>query len=278
MYSKIAITLLLFFGFAFSADYNFPQIEGWQKQDTVAVYDASNLWERINGAADLFLNYGFQELSAVDLRKGSVGLALEIYDMGTPLNAFGIYNTEAPGSKTKLNIGAQAVVSPPAQGFMFKDKYYVKLDVFEGKLTAKDGAELFKAVEKALPGKDTMPSELSMLPEKSRLPGSVSFVKNGFQGLSELQNCLTASYKDADGKEFSYFILVSDNSASTDLLKEISKKWKTVEHKKHKVYYREIPYKGFIGLTDVNGIYLGVTDSENKDLMLKRLDALYSSK
>ncbi len=272
MFNKISIILLVIVGGLFAGDFKFPEIEGWQREDTVAVYDASNLWERIDGAADLFLSYGFQELYAVDLRKGKVGLALEIYDMGTPLNAFGIYNTEVPANKKKQKIGTEAVLSPPTQGFLLKNRYYVKIDVFEGKMSEDDGMVLFKATEAVLSGNNSWPAELSLLPEKNMMSGSIAYVKSGFQGLSELQNCLTAKYKTTDGKQFNYFVLVDGGSG--DLLKTIKKKWKTMEHKGNIVYFREIPYKGFIGIASINGKYIGVTDSETQAEMLKRIDLI----
>jgi hypothetical protein len=272
MFNRISIILLVIVGGLFAGNFKFPEIDGWQREDTVAVYDASNLWERIDGAADLFLSYGFQELYAADLHKGNIGLALEIYDMGTPLNAFGIYNTEVPANKKKQKIGTEAVVSPPTQGFLLKNRYYVKLDVFEGKMSETDGMALFEAAEAVLPGDNSLPAELSMLPEKNMMPASVAYVKNGFQGLSELQNCLTAEYKTKDGKVFNYFVLVAGQNG--DFLKTIGKKWQTVAYKGNKVYFREIPYKGFIGITSIKGKYIGVTDSETREQMLERLDLI----
>ncbi len=269
MYNKILIVFLAVTVSLVAGDYQFPQIAGWETEDTVAVYDASNLWERIDGAADLFLNYNFQQLYAVDLLKDKIALALEIYDMGTPLNAFGIYNTEAPYNKKKLNIGAEACLSPPMQGFFLKGKYYVKIDVFEGKISENDEIEIFKAVDAALAGHRSLPAEIELLP-KYYIHGSVSYVKSSFQGLGELQNCLTAEYESSDGKRFKYFIVIDEIS----FVKSLPKNWKTIEHNGHVVYFRQIPYKGFIGLSIIDGKILGVTDSNTRELMLKRFDAL----
>jgi len=279
MLNKVILILFVLITGLFASDFKFPEIDNWQKEDTVAVYSPSNLWERINGAADLFLNYGFQELYAADLHNGNVGLALEIYDMGTPLNAFGIYNTEAPGKKKKLKIGAETVLTPPSQGFMLKGRYYVKLDVFEGKMSEKDGKELLSSVDVVLSGSNTLPVELSLLPDKNMIQGSYSYVKSGFQGLTELENCLSAEYKNSEGSQFKYFVIVSetgDNSKS--LLKNIAIKWQSVESNGNTVFYREIPYKGFIGLAAIKGKAIGVTDSDTKEVMLKRLDSLLMEK
>ena len=263
----------------FAKSFQFPEIDHWQKADTVTVYSSSNLWERINGAADLFLNYGFQELFAADLHKEDIGLALEIYDMGTPLNAFGIYNTEAPGKKKKLKIGTEAVLTPPSQGFLLKGRYYVKLDVFEGKMSEKDGEELLAAVDAVLAGSNALPEEFSMLPKKNRVPGSYTYIKSGFQGLTELENCLSAEYKENDNSLFKYFVIVSEiDDDSKNLLQNIVNKWQSVEDSGNRVFYREIPYKGFIGVAVVGDRIIGVTDSDNLDIMLKRFNPLFMEK
>ena len=36
----------------------FPEVEGWTQAGEVRVYNADNLWEYINGAAVLFVEYG----------------------------------------------------------------------------------------------------------------------------------------------------------------------------------------------------------------------------
>ncbi len=257
----------------------FPEINNWQKEDTVAVYSPSNLWERINGAADQYLNYGFRKLYAVDLRNGNVGLALEIYDMGTPLNAFGIYTTESPPQKEKLKIGTEAVVAAPSQGFLLKNRYYVKLEIFEGKMTDEMGRNILQDVDAALSGNASYPIELEFLPQANLIKGSYAYVKTGFQGLNELENCLTAHYKSNDSEKFQYFMLIpaaEENSES--LLKKIAEKWQSISYMGNTIYYREIPYKGIISIAIINDRAIGVTDSPDQETMLKRFFAIFNEK
>ena len=41
---------------------DFPEIEGWSPESAVSSYDSESLWEFINGAAETFMQYGFQGL------------------------------------------------------------------------------------------------------------------------------------------------------------------------------------------------------------------------
>lgn len=63
-----------------------------------AVFDAENLYEKIDGRANYFTSRGFQQLSFVSLRSGAGASAttidVELYDMGTAENALGAYGGE----------------------------------------------------------------------------------------------------------------------------------------------------------------------------------------
>ena len=102
---------------------DFPEIEGWGSPTAVNSYDASSLWEFINGAAETFMQYGFQGLETAEFSRDGTILAVSIYDMGSALNAYGIYRSERPDEVEPLAIGAQAIVSPPYQALMAKDRF-----------------------------------------------------------------------------------------------------------------------------------------------------------
>ena len=40
----------------------FPEVQGWKMKIDERVYNSGNLWELIDGAADIFLSYYFQNL------------------------------------------------------------------------------------------------------------------------------------------------------------------------------------------------------------------------
>ena len=49
---------------------DFPAVEGWAQAGEVLIYDADNLWEYINGAAELFVEFGVQTTRVADLASG----------------------------------------------------------------------------------------------------------------------------------------------------------------------------------------------------------------
>ena len=79
-----------------AAPHGFLTIAGWSPQGEPATYGAEGLWELINGAADTFLDFGFETVTVQKFSAGDVTASIAVYDMGNPLNAFGVYRAEAP--------------------------------------------------------------------------------------------------------------------------------------------------------------------------------------
>jgi len=140
-----------------SSEINFSQIKNWTAADTIDHYDSSNLWEYINGAADLFYTYGFQNLQSCEMSSGDVEVVVDVYNMGSRLNAFGMYKTERGSIEDKLNIGIEAVITSPHQSLMLKDIYYIKLSVYEGELTEETNKDLLQSIADILPGSNEYP-------------------------------------------------------------------------------------------------------------------------
>lgn len=251
---------------------DFPKVKGWKPVGEVMTYNAGNLWEYINGAAELFLAYGFQSLRSCDLSHKDLVVTVDIYDMGTRLNAFGVYNTERPRQTKPLSIGAAGIVSPPYQCLLLKDVNYVKVNMYEGEIDEATGKALLQALAAALPGGNEYPVELKGLPEEGKKLGSEGFVKEGYLGLGELNNCVFADYEGKGDSEYQYFhMLLGPKESSKSIWEKLEAKWKATKVEDHPVLFKQIPYKGIVGviLTD-KGIF-GVTDSEKESEMKKRL-------
>ncbi len=260
---------------AFAAE--FPAVEGWDPAGEAMTFSPTTLWEHINGAAETFLQYGFQGLATAELSHGDVTVAVGVYDMGSPLNAYGIYRTEAPEDAETQDIGAQAVISPPYQCLLAKDRFYVKVDVYDGELDAETGRAIVTAIAAALPGKDGMPEEFSKLPSKGRIPGSERFTREAFLGLRELTNCVSAEYSESDETDYRVFVMLPQAGEKTDTQwSALAGKWKAVSHDGLPVLTKQVPYTGLVGVTNTTKGVVGTVGGEEEAALLKRLSALAS--
>lgn len=268
MKKVIFLLLIVFTCSTYSFAEEFPEIKGWSAKDDVITYRSGNLWEYINGAADQFLSYDFRVLKLREFVKEGTHISVEIYDMGSQINAFGIYTTERPSDAQLLKIGTEAVVIPPYHGLMFKNQYYVKIMIQEGELDQQTGEQILKDVDKYIPGSSDFPDELNSLSKKNQMPGSIKYVTRGYMGLSEINNLLFADYKNNNGKEYRAFVLLlPDKSQVDETLKRLSGKWGSETHEGLTILFRKVPYEGLIGVVMKNSIITGVSGVEDKNTL-----------
>jgi len=234
-----------------------PVPAGWTAVDEEYRYHRDTLWEYINGAAELFLSYGFRELVVLDMEQGDSGLSVSVYDMSRPLDAFGIYERERPGSGDELaGVGAAAILQPPYRGLFLKDRFYVKVEVGGDDVTAEQLTQAMRDIADALPGDNELPDQLTALPEPNRVPGSVAFTGSSYLGLGDLNNCLHAEYRQEDGPAYELFVM----TPSTAFLKDMDRKWSRENCKAAELMiWREIPYKGVVMMRGDETQLLGVS-------------------
>jgi len=106
----------------------FPEMVGWTQDGKPQVFSPKTLYEYINGAADLYLTYEFQDLNVVDYKgEGKAAVTVEVYRHGDSTQAFGIYSQERLANARFLDIGAQGYQEPNVLNFVV-GPYYVKIN------------------------------------------------------------------------------------------------------------------------------------------------------
>jgi hypothetical protein len=244
---------------------DFPEVDGWSVESEVRVFTADNLWEYINGAAELFVEYDVQLCMTGDMASGDLMVTVDYYDMGTPLNAFGVYVRERPDPGISLPGVTEAVISPP-----------VKVNVFDGELTDTNGRSLVEAIARELPGPVEYPTELGLLPENGRVAGTAGFQRKGFLGLTELPDCLYAEYSNVGAESWQGFAMLPSAHESADATWErLSGAWDSVEHNGHTVLFREIPYRGLVGVVKTGNGIVGASGAADQEQLLERLGSLH---
>ena len=248
-----------------------PVPDGWTAVDQEYRYGRDNLWEYINGAAELFLTYRFKELVVADFEKGEEAVTVSVYDMGSPLDAYGVYETEKPAEAELLNdAGLVGVLQPPYRGILIKDRHYVKIEAGGGDISAEALLGALLDVANGLPGENGLPSELTALPTEGRVPGTVAFAGSDFLGLEDLKACLHAEYKDADGNDYGLFVM----KPTDPFLRNESGKWALSATGEHMTFTREIPYRGVVILMGDPEQKIGVSGFEDVEQAAKLLKTL----
>lgn len=169
------------------------KVKGWLWRKQPTTYSPKTLYNYIDGAADLYLAYGFREAAVVEFYRGkSDAIMLDVYDMGRPLHAFGIFNSEKPAGAKGTGIGAQSYASSNLAAF-WKGPFYVKLSVVDGKGEALSA--LARAADMYLPASAELPVELRRLPAQHRVRDSEAYVRKDALGHQFLVETISADYQ-----------------------------------------------------------------------------------
>ena len=250
----------------------FPEVGGWTQSGEVRIYTADNLWEYIDGAAMLFVDYGVRTCTTADLTGGGVSATVDLYEMPSPLHAVGVFRRESPGSEVTLPGVTMASFSPPYQALMVKGDTYAKVNAFEGELTEVQGRRLLEGLAASLPGEAVMPPELSLLPERGRLPGSEGYQPGAMLGLEELSECLYAEYRGGEGETWQGFVVLP--AAAPSVWEALGDRWESLEYEGLTIRYRAVPYSGLVGIARTDSGMFGVSGAADETQLLARLGAL----
>lgn len=188
--------------------------EGYSAMGELEVYSADTLYEKINGRAPAYIGFNFQELTfRTVLIEGQSGQYLDVfvYQMDTPVNAFGIFSMEREAGAESVDFVADGYRSD--MGFFFRQgNTYVQViasDVSEAVMAA---AERFSSeLASNIPEDDAGVGAAAMLPLDYQVPGSVSYIQEYAYGLEQLNDVFEARY-GVDGVEFSFFGMASDSA------------------------------------------------------------------
>ncbi len=259
--------------------------EGWVLIDGPRTYTRKTLFEHVDGQAELFFKYGFQKsvFTIYQNRENSDHqIELDIYDMGSVLQAFGVFSRFRAGERG-LGIGLDSSLDDQAALF-YKGKYFVMLYSSESNSSILE--QFSTAVSLKIPDHSPPPKEIGYFPEDGFKPGSIQyfpegllgyqFLKRGFQGTYVEKTEVKAEVKDEaknNDKEFHLFLAVFKNPQ--EAISAI-KVFKDHLYKKGKIdrgipspfgsntLKGEDPYQGRVIIVQKGQYLLGITGFENE--------------
>ena len=147
----------------------------WVRSRIPSTYTGQHLYKDvIGGNAGLYHSYGFVESANVEYQSPKLGskplILVEIFDMGTPENAFGRYSFDRYPQDKHEWVGSKAIISGDQLSFC-KGKYFIQIEGYEFASAIKDG---MKALAKVIANRikdapDPKPRLLMLLPRKNRV-------------------------------------------------------------------------------------------------------------
>ena len=197
-----------------------PKVSGWKDSETPKRFGPDSLFEYIDGAAEAFINYDFVELALGQYQQpGRTGtMTVEIYDMGAPGNAFGIYSTERYPESKFLAIGTQGYIEEGTLNFLAA-RYYVKMMAYETGAQTDAILRSFAAdILKKIGDPGGFPDAVKIFPREGLTANSEKYILKNFLGQEFLKNGTIASYKREGAEPDAFIIEAADNSEAATLL------------------------------------------------------------
>jgi hypothetical protein len=223
------------------------QFLGFKRVYGPTYYGFENLFNYINGGAELYLTYGFLELLVVEFDEDQDPVhraVLEIYNMGTTENSFGVFKTEAGNKIFRLPGGTEGRLEYGLLQF-YKGKFYVKI-FLSPKSKAYPGVvkTIGTAVEARIKGAFSQPSFFALLPLEHRITGSEKYTSKDFLGYPFFKGIASADYKQGE-KTYTLFVSVKPDREEAERSLQKYKEYLVNE----KAYQDELKngIKGFVG-------------------------------
>ncbi|MFC1477733.1 DUF6599 family protein, partial [candidate division KSB1 bacterium] len=159
------------------------EIPGWQKVYDVQEFEGEDLWEYMNGGAEIFHEYGFKQIAVQDYSfKDDKSIIVEIYEMDLPAGAYGIFSFRK-SSKGSLLDGLPNAVAEEYYLNLWKGNYLVTLTGFEKDEETLHGIREFaRVMEQKIDAPLIVPDLVKNLPKEGLLPLSVKYYM-GYLGL-----------------------------------------------------------------------------------------------
>jgi len=238
--------------------------EGWAVAD-LRVYSPDNVYEKIDGQDQAYLAFDLVAMANILFEKDKDGLDVEVYDMGKPEHALGIFAQQHRSPKTQYETieGGEAAVFP-AQILAWKGPFYVRID--RRRKAAKDDDGLMRrlahSVLRAIPGKADGAKLVAPLPEQGMLPHSAGFTHKDYLGYECLADVRQAKYGPTDRPITLVLLRPQDAAAALSTVRRGEKSAEDLPGLGDEAIRANRPYFGTICLVRIGQLIVGSVDPE----------------
>lgn len=246
-------------------------IEGWTWDGSPKHYTPDNLYDYIDGEAELFHDYGFLGLSVLTYYKDShedTFFVVNIYDMGTDINAFGLYSTFRYPGYDFDSIGVESIVSDYGLKF-YLGQYYIDIGMGDATESIQNAARFVaNMIVKNIDVPAQPPDFLSLLPSDNQVEKTLRYVASGMLNQTFLPEGIEAQYQ-LNGEEAIGFVIRCQSSSNAidcvDKLKAFFEDAKTIQNDllRNEVTGIETPYHGVLLCSVENQYIYGVQDVDD---------------
>jgi hypothetical protein len=214
------------------------ELFGWQVlADRSTAYDRETLYDYIDGGAELYLSYDFQRVVhrtyARDGVQGNSEILVDVFDMGSSRNAFGVFSHSRETVESEFGQGSQYTA-----GLMlfWKGRYYVSILASpETEASKRAVYELAKRIDGAIASEGPPPAIVAILPRDGLVEESIRYFRHyiwlnshyyvsdeNLLGIDQTTEAVLATYGSGTGRRILLVVDYPDTASATAAYKSFT--------------------------------------------------------
>ena len=212
------------------------QFMGYHITDSLN-YTEKNLYDYIDGGAELYLSYGLVNMTGCKYNGDSLPqVTVEIYEMTEPRNAFGVYTQSRDKEESDYGQGSQSF---PDFILFWKGRYFVIVNTQEVVPESQKAIQyLAKLIDESITETGDVPPIVKILPEESLAPAgflyfhhyiwlnSYLFIANqNIINIDEQTDAILAKYGEADARSYLLAVEYPDKEKADEAYKQLKSKF-----------------------------------------------------
>ncbi len=150
-------------------------VAGWTAEPNDRFFDAETIFDYIDGAGEIYRAYNMRvSLSRRYTKPNDASIVLDIFDMRSSKDAFGVFTRDQDGEV--LDVGQGALYRPGWLSF-WKDRFFVSIYMEEESAAAEKAVrQLGKEIALLIPADGPKPQILLLLPQEGLQPRTVRYL------------------------------------------------------------------------------------------------------
>ncbi len=150
------------------------RIGDWIRQDSAETYDRETIFDYIDGAGEVYRSYAFREVVVARYtRPGSPAITVELFDMGTTEDAYGVFSYAREQEESGIGGGFEHKGRVLC---FWQDRFYVCVAAEQRSADSETVVqELARAIARRLPAAVSRPAIVGLLPSEGFIADSDRF-------------------------------------------------------------------------------------------------------
>ena len=242
---------------------------GWTVDGRMETYDPENLYEKINGAAEQYLSFGFRKLHYLTLSDGEHFVTAEIYDQGSFPNTLGIFAAQRDERRRVVTEGNVFFYSTPVGAVGGLGQYYFKIAADSSAETALAKAKTLLGILSNLPsGANSTPRATTILMNDLGVPfEQLAYVPtDAFQYDFATDFWFGTTEKNSDVRYFIHEATDPESAASmfNRLVEEQGYEYSVVEQARTRALFQHEFLKTFFAVEIAGPFVFGIDGSPDR--------------